>query len=184
MGVATRPGGPRRPRVRVVDVDEGRVVGELAFEAAHAPSPDAHQEATSASLTREGLLLQPAHTELVWIDPVRLRIVRRVSHPLFHGLHSATESEDGTIVVTCAGLDSVLELDSEGRLLRHHWLRDGSFADAYRGISDFRTVDHHGFDPHSHHPNFAWRSGADVWATCFETRECRTVDGTKRIALD
>jgi hypothetical protein len=184
MGVAPRAGAPRRPRVRVVDVEEAKVVGELAFDAAHAPSPEAHQEATSASLTREGLLLQPAHTELLWIDPVQLRIVRRVSHPLFHGLHSATESDDGTIVVTCAGLDSVLELDAEGRLLRHHWLREDSFADAYPGISDFRAVDHHGFDPHSHHPNFAWRSGEDLWATCFETRDCRTVDGTKRIALD
>jgi len=184
MGVAAQTGGPRRPRVRVVDADAGTVVDELAFEAAHAPSADAHQEATSASFTREGLLLQPAHTELLWIDPVALRIVRRVTDPLFHGLHSATESDDGTIVVTCAGLDSVLELDPEGRLLCHHWLREGRFADAYGGIADFRAVDHHGFQPHSHHPNFAWRGGDDVWATCFETRDCRTVDGLRRVALD
>ncbi len=184
MGIARRAGDPRRPRVRVVDAEAWTVAGELAFEAAHAPSPDAHQEATAASLTGERLLLQPAHTELLWIDPVALRIVRRVSHPLFHGLHSATESDDGTIVVTCAGLDSVLELDADGRPLRHHWLREGRFADAYGGITDFRTVDHRGFDPHSHHPNFAWRSGDEIWATCFETRECRTADGRRRIALD
>jgi hypothetical protein len=184
MGVPERAGGPRRPRVRAIDPDAGTVEGELAFVAEHAPSPEAHQEATSASLTAKGLLLQPAHTELLWIEPKTLRIVRRVSHPLFHALHSATESADGTLVVTCAGLDSVLELDAAGGLLRHHWLRSGRFADAYGGITDFRAVDHHGLQPHSHHPNFAWRSGDELWVTCFETRECRTLDGRRRIALD
>jgi hypothetical protein len=183
MGLADRAGAPRRPRVRVVDADRGVVLDELAFEAAHAPSLAAHQEATSASFTAEGLLLQPAHTELLWIDPASLRIVRRVSHPLFHGVHSATESADGTLVVTCAGLDSVLELAPDGELLRHHWLRAGRFADAYGGVTDFRTVDHKGFDPHSHHPNHALRVGDDLWATCFETRECRTVRGDRMIPL-
>ncbi|MEZ4239292.1 MAG: hypothetical protein R3F59_24690 [Myxococcota bacterium] len=172
-----RPSEPLRPCLREIDVDRGVVVRELRYEVApaHAPSPRAHQEFTAAALLPDGRLLQPAHTELLWIDPDRLRVDRVVSHPLFHGVHSAAPEPDGGAILTCAGTESVLEVDPAGGVRAHHWLRDGAFAAAYPGIDDFRRVDHDALKPHSHHPNHALRVGADLWVTCFEPQDCRSI---------
>ena len=187
MGI--KPSGrvsePLRPRLREVDVDRGEVVREIAYQvpASRVPSPAAHQEFTAASLLPDGRLLQPAHTELLWIDPATGRVDQVASDPLFHGVHSATLGRGGAIVVTCAGTESVLELDGRGRVIRHHWLRSGAFASAYPGIRDFRLVDHDSLKPHSHHPNHAAWVGDDLWVTCFEPKDCRSLTRPRRIDL-
>jgi hypothetical protein len=188
-----RPSEPLRGRLREVDPDRGAIVRELAvrIDPALTPGPEAHQELTAAEWDGE-LVVQPAHTEVLWVDPARLEVVRRTSHPLFHGLHSAAPGRDGGLVVTCAGTESVLELGASGELVRHRWLRDGGakasgagFADAYPGITDFRTVDHDALKPHSHHPNHAGWVGEELWTTCFETREAVALGSPagRRIAL-
>lgn len=179
-----RPDEPLRGCVREIDADRGVVTRELRVEVApeHAPGPAAHQELTCAELDDDGRVLQPAHTELLVVDPRTLRVERRISHPLFHGVHSATPDGAG-VLVTCAGTESVLRLDREGRLLERWWLREGSFDDAYPGVVDFRRVDHDALKPHSHHPNHACRVGGDLWVTCFETAECRSLTTGRRIAL-
>lgn len=178
------PADPLRPLLREIDADSGRVMRELAYECrpAHVPDSRSHQEFTAASFLPDGRLLQPAHTELLWIDPVRLRIDRMISDPLFHGLHSAAPWKDG-VVLTCAGTESVLELDATFRVAAHHWLRPGAFTAAYPGISDFRTVDHDALKPHSHHPNFASGVNGELWVTCFETSDCRALGTGRRIPL-
>lgn len=187
MGI--KPSGlvsePLRPRLREIDIDRGVVVREITYQVplAHVPSPESHQEFTSASILPDGRLLQPAHTELLWIDPERGRIDHIASDPLFHGMHSATPGRGGGLVVTCAGTESVLELDGMGRVMRQHWLRSGSFAAAYPGIQDFRLLDHEALKPHSHHPNFASWVGEDLWVTCFEPGDCRSLTRRRRIAL-
>lgn len=178
-----RPSEPLRGRLRELDPDRGVILRELAVEVdpAHTPGPSAHQELTAAAWDGD-LVVQPAHTELLWVDPARLALVRRTSHPLFHGVHSAAPGRDG-VVVTCAGTESVLELDRDGVLARHHWLRSGAFADAYPGIDDFRVVDHDALKPHSHHPNHAELVGDELWTTCFETREAVALGTGRRVAL-
>jgi hypothetical protein len=180
-----RPDEPLRPRLREVDVESGRIVRELAYEVRpeHVPGLWAHQEFTAASFDEQGLLLQPAHTEVLWVEPRAMRVLRVVSHPLFHGVHSAAPLPGGGVVVTCAGTESVLELDREGRLVRHGWLREGDFAAAYPGLSDFRRVDHEELKPHSHHPNHASLVGDELFVTCFETGEARALSTGRRIPL-
>ena len=181
-----RTADPLRPLLREIDADSGRVVRELAYDARpeHVPGPAAHQEFTAASWATDGRLVQPAHTEVLWIDPRTITIDRVVSDPLFHGVHSASPWKDG-VVVTCAGTESVLELDAQGRVDAHHWLRGpvSGFAAAYPGITDFRTVDHDALKPHSHHPNFAGGANGDLWVTCFETSDCRALGTERRIGL-
>ncbi len=182
-----KPGGrasePLAPLLREVDPDTGAVTRELRPAVGHAPSPTSHQELTAAELDEDGLLLQAAHTEVLWIHPGTLEVVRRVSHPLFHGVHSATPRPGGGVVVTCAGTDSVLELDEGGALVAHHFLRDEPFEDAWPGVSDFRLLDHDALKPHAFHPNHATRAGDDLWVTCFEPRDCRSLTRPRAIAL-
>lgn len=181
-----RPGDPLRPLLREVDADSGKVVRELAYaiRPEHVSGPGAHQEFTAATWAPDGRLVQPAHTEVLWIDPRTLTVERTVSDPLFHGVHSAAPWKDG-VVVTCAGTESVLVLDAGGRVTDHHWLRGplARFRAAYPGITDFRTVDHDALKPHSHHPNFASGVNGELWVTCFETSDCRALGTDRRIPL-
>jgi hypothetical protein len=183
MGVRDRAGGPLRAELAVLDPDRG-VLETRRVVVRERAGPTAHQELTCACLDRDGLVVQPAHTELLWIDPTSLGVVRRASHPLFHGVHSAAvRPADGAIAVTCAGTESVLVLSPAGELLAHHFLRPQPFAAAYPGIDDFRTVDHDGFKPHSHHPNHAEWWGDELWVTCFETQDCTAIPTGRRIPL-
>lgn len=181
MGV--RPGGlvdvPLRPLLREIDADRGVVVGEMRWstDPAWMSGPEADQEFTAASLTRRGTVLQPTHTEVLELD--RGQVIRVISHPLAHSVHSAHETPRGDVVLSSAGNDSVLELDLDGALVEHHWLRSGSFEAAYPGIEDFRRAHHDAFKPHSHHPNRAFYVGEERWVTCFEQRACVSSRGRR-----
>jgi hypothetical protein len=187
MGI--RPAGridaPLRPRLKEVVPDTGRTARVFAWESppAHTSGPDADQEFTCASLTPEGLLLQPTHSDLLWIEPETLRVVRTASHPLFHGVHSATPDPDGGVVLTCAGTDSVLELDAGGGLRAHHHLRAGVDFRVAHPESDLRQVHYDAYKPHAFHPNHAVRVGEALWVTSFETRDCIDLRSRRRIAL-
>ncbi len=184
MGLPS-PRGPRRAHLAELDPDGGvRRVVPIPLDPAGTPGPDAHQELTCACLSADGLVLQPSHGELLWIDPSALRVVRRVTHPLFHNLHSAAvHPDDGRIALTCAGTESVLELSPAGELLAHHFLRGGAFAAAYPGVTDFRRADHDAFKPHSHHPNHACWAGDELWVTRFETQDAVAIPTGRRVGL-
>jgi hypothetical protein len=184
-GLRAAPDAPLRGHLAILDPDGGveRIV-PFPGDPATVPGPLAHQELTCAALDRDGLVVQPTHTELLWIDPATLAVVRRVSHPLFHNVHSAAvHPVDGRIALTCAGIESVLELSPSGALLAHHFLRGGSFAEAYPGVSDFRLADHDAFKPHSHHPNHACWVGDELWVTRFETKDAVSIPHGRRVAL-
>jgi hypothetical protein len=61
-------------------------------------------------------------------------------------------------------------------------MREGDPVSVYSS-SDLRQVHHDGFKPHSHHPNCAWEMNREVWVTCFEAREARNIEGSRRIRL-
>lgn len=175
MGI--RPGGrptePLQPRLLEVTWPRG-ARRELRWrtDPARMSSAQADQEFTAASWSSRGTLLQPTHTEILEIDPARWTVTREISHPLMHSVHNVVERPGGGLVVSCAGNDSVLELDPRGELIAHHWLRGdrSGFAAAYPGITDFRRAHHDRFKPHSHHPNHAFYVDDELWVTCFEQR--------------
>jgi len=176
-----RPGGrvgsPLAAVLRCVSVPEGHVVRDLpcVSPVAFTSGPGADQECTAASWLPSGTLLQPTHTEVLWVCPDTWRVIHRVSHPLMHNVHSATPLADGGYLVTCAGSDSILIFDGTDALVHHDWLREGSFRGAYRDVVDFRALHHDALKPHAFHPNYAQRVGDKTWVTCFETQRavCR-----------
>lgn len=132
-------------------------------------------------------LLQCARSELLWIDPRTLQVLRRLSHPLCYDVHDALVW-DGALVVSSTGHDSIVWLDPEGRLLRHHWLRapagdPASFVAAFGSVDDWREVPTARTKPHSHHPNQVFLRHDALWVTLFEDRLARELDGTGVIEL-
>jgi len=180
MGV--KPGGrtdePLRPLLLELDTASGQVLRQRSWDTPvhHGAGADVHQEFTAAARAPDGTVWQPTHTELLRIDPRDLSVVQQVDHPLFHGLHSASCAANGDVLLSAAGIDSVLRLSSEGELLEHAFLQDRPFADAFPGITDFRRVPYDGLKPHAEHPNHAVEHQGRVWVTCFETRRARALD--------
>ncbi len=172
---------PLRGVLVEVDPDRGRVIREASIEIppAHTAGPGSHQELTSASLEPSGLLLQATHTEVLWIDPRTLAVVRRASDRCFHAVHSATPRPGGGAWLTSASTDSVLAIDAEGRVVERYTL-GGEVPGA---PLDLRTLGHDALKPHAVHPNHALQLGSALWVTCFETRECRCLLSDRRIPL-
>jgi len=181
MGVK-RGGDPReplRPRLVELDTDTGQVVRHLDWDtpSGHGAGPRVHQEFTAGHPGDDGSFWQPTHTELLRIDVARMEVVEQLAHPLFHGIHSVSPGRDGDFVLSAAGLDSVLEIDRRGQLVRHHFLGDGTFAGRHPEPRDFRRVPYDALKPHSHHPNHACWVGDSLFATCFETRRAHRLCG-------
>lgn len=170
----------------MVELDErtGRLGRSLAlpFDPSIASGPDADDEATRAVLLSQRVLLQPTHTAVFWVCPDTWTVIDRASHPLMASVHAAWEAPDGGYALACAANESVLRFDRSDGLVAHHFLRGGRFP--WSPDTDFRRLHHDALKPHSHHPNCVFEVEGAWWATCFETREARTVDGSRRIALD
>lgn len=180
MGV--KPGGradaPLRPRLVELDADTGAVLRTLEHQSPPGSSagPGVHQEFTAGALI-DGVFWQPTHTELLALDPTTMAPLGRVDHPLLHGVHSVAAAPDGGLVVSCAGLDSVVTLGPDGTLRDHRFLGDGAFTDRHPVARDFRRVPYDALKPHSHHPNHAHWVDGSLLVTCFETRRAHRVVG-------
>ncbi len=178
------PVAPLRPWLLEIDGATGEVLRRLRlpFDAALASGPDADDEATRPWLLPDGVWIQPTHTRVFRVCLDRWEVTGEWTHPRMGGVHSAAPRPGGGLVLSCAASDAVLEIDDGGGLIAEHRLREGGRAGL--GDGDLRVLHHDALKPHSHHPNCAFVHRGAVWATCFETRECRTVDGRRRIALD
>ncbi len=184
VSMGLKPGAsasePLRGALVEIDPDRRRVHRRvpIAATAAHTAGPGSHQELTSASRAGD-LLLQATHTEVLWIDPRSLAVVRRASHPRLHAVHSATPRIGGGVWLTSASTDRVLALDDDGRLIEHLPL-GGALPDPRL---DLRTLDHDALKPHAVHPNHALQLPDALWVTCFEARACRCLRTGRVVAL-
>ncbi|MFT4623453.1 MAG: hypothetical protein ACI8PZ_002109 [Myxococcota bacterium] len=164
-----RPTEPLAARLVEVDVGTGRIRRTLAYDTPlpFRSGPAADQEFTCAAPWDPVTLLQPTHTEVLWIDHRAWRVVHRVDHSGFHSLHSAVRRPGGGITVSSAGTDSVLELSEAGALIAAHVLGRSPAP----GV-DHRTAHHDAYKPHAHHPNHAVHRGGDLFVTGLETAAC------------
>ena len=172
-------GAPLRGVLRELDTDRAEVTRELAVEvpARLTAGAASDQELTGACWSPEGTLLQAAHTELLWIDPVRLAVVRRLSHAAFHSVHGAAPWRGG-VVVASTGADAVLDLDGDGVLRHEHRL-----GRARPPGVDLRQLDHDALKPHLVHPNHVQPVGDALWVTRFEDRAAACLVSGRRIPL-
>ena len=175
------PSASLQPRLRVVDTTRWAVVEDLPGQIRHHPGGAEHAEYTGATAIPGGIL-QTTRTEVLWLDHA-LEVTRRFSHPLLHDVHDACLLPDGGFAVAASGHESVLEFADDGSLVHHHWLRDGTFSDAYPGVTDFRAQPFDRFKPHSHHPNHVFVLHDALWVTVFESFEARSLVDDRRIPL-
>ncbi|HJQ70483.1 MAG TPA: hypothetical protein VKA70_16005 [Blastocatellia bacterium] len=147
-----------------VDGDDGR--GKTCLEYVSPPEVCPDEDASimfkAASLEDDKLYLCTATEVLVYEAPAFKRVAY-VSLPCFNDLHHVCPTPEGNLLVASTGLDLVVEVDLEGRLVRE-WsaLDEDTWARFSRDI-DYRKVPT--TKPHLAHPNYVFRVGEEVWTT-------------------
>lgn len=176
MGV--REDGPLRPRLRVVDVDAGRVVDEVAFDPDLHPNPGPAEHLELTASWREGdTLLQPTRTGVLRLSLPEGRVIESFSHPWMTDVHSACPVPGG-VAVTATGIDAVLTFDADRSLRSVDWL-----GEPRPEAGDLRRVPFAALKPHRVHPNHACWHEDRLWVTRFEDRCCRPTSGEGRVDL-
>ena len=140
--------------------------------------PDEKSETTLfAAGTLEGdRYFACTETEILVYSYPEFEVVRYLTLPCFNDLHHVTPRANGRLLVADTGLDMVLEIDDEDRVVRcigglgepNPWERFDRRAD-YRRVPSTK--------PHRVHPNFVFEIDGRVWFTRFEQRDAVSFDG-------
>jgi hypothetical protein len=122
----------------------------------------------SASLVGDRLYACTSTEVLIYQIP-DFRLVQYISLPRFNDLHHVCPTSEGTLLVAVTGLDMVVELDAQGKVLRE-WSVLGE--DPWKRFS--RDVDYRKVattKPHRSHPNHIFLLDDEIWITRFEQRD-------------
>jgi len=122
-------------------------------------------------------------TEIVVYQLPAFHKIGYISLPCFNDVHHVTPTPQGHLLVVSTGLDLVVEVTLDGRVLRE-WSAVGE--DPWQRFSketDYRKV--LSTKPYKAHPNFVFRLGDDLWVTRCDLKDaiCLTHQA-QRIAID
>ncbi len=146
-----------------VDPGRGEVKCSVEYTAPESSGPK------DASITFEGGVLQGdllytcTRTEALVYRTPTFDLVRYVSLPSFNDVHHVRPTEAGNMLVTNTGLDMVVEVDPDGKVLRE-WdvLGERTWTRFSRDI-DYRHV--LSTKPHLSHPNYTFFLDGELWVT-------------------
>lgn len=149
--------------------------------------PEARASQNSSNIFKSGtlagnLLYTCTSTEVLVFELPEFRIVNYISLPCFNDLHHVVPDNDGNLIVTSTGLDMVVKVTPEGRVVEvwnvlgeHPWSR-------FSREIDYRKVD--STKPHKAHPNFTFALDGETWVTRLNQRDAVCLDdSSKRIEI-
>lgn len=118
-------------------------------------------------------------TEVMIFELPKFRRVAYVSLPCFNDLHHVMPTTHGTLIVVVTGLDMVVEITTEGEVLREWSVIDEDTWIRFSRKVDYRRVAT--TKPHRAHPNFAFQVGDDIWVTRCDLKDaiCLTRPGRR-----
>jgi hypothetical protein len=164
-----------------IDLENGGTEELLSIESVGENYPKTHPNIQFTSGCTEGSFLWlPTDTEVRLYQYPSLDLVKVLTFPFFHNIHSVTRVDD-LLVVTSTGLDLVALLDAkegtvldlvnvEGKPVWHRHSRD----------VDYRLV--HSTRPHRGHPNYVFQLDGQLWVTrCANDDAVLLYDVTERI---
>jgi hypothetical protein len=123
----------------------------------------------SASLV-DGKFYACTSTEILVYRMPDFRLLHYISLHCFNDLHHVCPTPQGTLLAVVTGLDLVVEVSTEGELLREWCVLDGE--DTWARFSrqvDYRRVPT--TKPHHSHPNHVFLLDDEIWVTRFEQRD-------------
>jgi hypothetical protein len=148
---------------------------------------DARPHEHTACLFKSGTLVGDVlytctNTEVLVFRLPAFEQLNYISLPFFNDLHHVTPCPDGTLLVVCTGLDMVVRITPEGRVIEEWNVLGGAPWQRFSRDIDYRKIA--STKPHYSHPNFAFQIGGNIWVTRLHQRDavCLT-DPRKRIEI-
>jgi hypothetical protein len=161
--------------------------GEVSEVLDYVSPPDVCPDEEPAILFKSGTLVGrrlfvSTQTEVLVYSVPDFELLHYVSLPCFNDVHHVRPTPDGNLLVANSGLDMVLEMTTEGQVLREwNTLGEPPWERFSRDI-DYRRIG--STKPHRSHPNQIFHVGDEVWATRFEQRDALCLhDPNKRIDI-
>lgn len=170
----------RRGRILRVDPSSGdiRIVHE------HVTPREARPDEQPTILFKSGTIVGRTlylctQTEIVILSLPSFERIGYVSHPYFNDLHHVQPTPHGTLLAAVSGLDMVLEVTTDGKVVREWSVLDESPWDRFSRDVDYRKV--RSTKPHKAHPNYIFFVGDEIWVTRFEQGDavCLTRPGRR-----
>lgn len=166
----------------LVEVDLDTLAARKVVE--YVSPPEACPEELPAILFKSGsirgnLLYACTSTEVLVYELPQYRVRHYISLPCFNDLHHVAPTSWGTLLVVSTGLDLVVEVTTDGKIVRQWgvlgqdpWVRFSPGTD-YRKVATTK--------PHASHPNHAFELNGEVWVTRLEQRDavCLTKPGPR-----
>lgn len=125
------------------------------------------------------LLYVTTQTEILIYRTPGFEQVGYLSLPQFNDVHHVRPTATDTLLIANTGLDMVMELTLEGRIVREWNVLDEPLWERFSRTVDYRRI--HTTKPHHAHPNHVFTVGEEIWATRFEQRDaiCLTQPGRR-----
>lgn len=109
-------------------------------------------------------------TEVLVYALPEFRLLHYVSLPCFNDLHHIAPTPQGTLLVVVTGLDMVVEISTEGKLLREWNVLEGEATwTRFSREVDYRKVAT--TKPHLSHPNHVFLLEDEIWVTRLHQRD-------------
>ncbi|MDQ6673869.1 MAG: hypothetical protein M3069_24525 [Chloroflexota bacterium] len=153
-----------------VDLDSGEV--ETCLEYVSPPEVRAAGEPPilfkCATLEGDRLYVCTHSEVLVYAVPSFER-VGYVTLPRFNDIHHVRPTPDGNLLVTNTGLDSVIEVTTDGRVVHEWGVLGQDPAERFPTHVDYRKIV--STKPHRSHPNNTFYLDGNIWVTRFEQKD-------------
>lgn len=108
-------------------------------------------------------------TEVLVYQLPSFSLLHYISLPCFNDLHHVCPTQRGTLLVAVTGLDMVIEITTEGEMVREWSVLGGDPWQRFSRQIDYRKIA--STKPHQSHPNHVFELGSDVWVTRLEQRD-------------
>lgn len=166
----------------VIELDPAQNTSRTCVE--YVSPPDACPDVLPAFLfksatIRENRLYACTSTEVLVYELPTFRILHYISLPCFNDLHHVSPSQRGTLLVAVTGLDMVVEITTDGSVVREWSVIGEDIWARFSRDTDYRKVPT--TKPHQSHPNHVFEIDQEVWVTRLQQRDaiCLTTSGPR-----
>ncbi|MCP3934686.1 MAG: hypothetical protein GY708_04865 [Actinomycetia bacterium] len=154
----------------MMDVDTGECEQVVSYETPPEARPQQQSSIVFKSGTMDdGKLYVGTTTEAMVYDTSTWEMLRYVSLPCFNDVHHVRPTADGTLLVVSTGLDLVVEIDDDDRVVREWNTLEADTWDRFDRDTDYRKV--LSTKPHRSHPNNVFIHDDEIWVSRFEQRD-------------
>jgi hypothetical protein len=157
--------------------------GEARISAEYETPPEARAQGDSSVLFKAGALdgkklYACTSTEVLIYDLPQFKCTGYISLPCFNDLHHVRPTPSGSILVVNTGLDMVLELTLEGKVLREWNVLGEDPWEHFSPSMDYRQVET--TKPHRSHPNHVFFLDEQIWVTRAQQKDAICLTGGNR----